>query len=190
MEPDFRPHPLEWTPERVGRFWDFYAHHPATRFFSEVYGPSLVALIRKVKPQTYVDIGSGTGALVIRAAEHGIRSYGVEPREEPRFGAPVRDRQHERRERGVASERAQHLFGGILGVRAERREAGHRDARRLHERGVYSRCSTQQATRKATERISSSLSAPSKAGITPLRPPRTVSPISCQPVPHRKASVW
>ena len=36
-------------------------------------------MIRRAKPQTYVDIGSGTGALVIRAAEHGIRSFGVEP---------------------------------------------------------------------------------------------------------------
>ena len=79
---EFRPHPLAWTPERVARFWDFYAHHQATRFFSEVYGPSLVSLIAKGRPRTYVDIGCGTGALVIRAARRGIRSYGIEPSQE------------------------------------------------------------------------------------------------------------
>jgi SAM-dependent methyltransferase len=63
----------------VGRFWDFYAMHQATTFFSEAYGPSLVSLIAKTQPHTYVDIGSGTGALVIRAARRGIRSIGVEP---------------------------------------------------------------------------------------------------------------
>jgi ubiquinone/menaquinone biosynthesis C-methylase UbiE len=75
----FRPHQVEWTDEKVARFWDYLARQDAGEFFSEKHAPDLVArLVRAAHPGTAVDIGCGTGPLVEELANRGINAIGVD----------------------------------------------------------------------------------------------------------------
>jgi SAM-dependent methyltransferase len=64
---DFEPHPLEWSPEHVRRFWDHYSTNPAMEdiYFAKSVGKSLVNYVSKrIKIGTAVDIGCGRGDLI------------------------------------------------------------------------------------------------------------------------------
>lgn len=78
MRPEvFEPHEVEWTPEKVNRFWDGFTNR-TEEFFSAVYGRSLVSIVASLRPERYLDIGCGTGELVMRAAQAGIRAVGID----------------------------------------------------------------------------------------------------------------
>jgi ubiquinone/menaquinone biosynthesis C-methylase UbiE len=70
---------VEWTPEKVARFWDFYGTHRQGDFFSEKHSWALVdAALRICRPRRLVDIGCGTGAFVRELARRGISTIGVD----------------------------------------------------------------------------------------------------------------
>ena len=79
----FRPHPIEWTPERVGRLWDYYASNPAYKdhYFSKHSGASILQAIGEsvdLRGRRVLDFGCGPGFMLERILEQGIRASGVE----------------------------------------------------------------------------------------------------------------
>lgn len=75
----FRPHEVDWTDEKVARFWDYLARHDAGEFFSEKHAPDLAGrLVRAAQPRTAIDIGCGTGPLVEQLVDRGISAIGVD----------------------------------------------------------------------------------------------------------------
>src|SRR5690348_8741462 len=75
---DFQPHRVNWTDEKVSRFWDFLAINHGTEFFSEKHAPDLAARLIRHRPKTAVDIGCGTGTLINELARHGVQSIGID----------------------------------------------------------------------------------------------------------------
>ena len=60
-------HDLEWTPERVKRFWDFYSNNPGLEdaYFARMVGESLLKFVeRRITIGEAVDIGCGQGDLI------------------------------------------------------------------------------------------------------------------------------
>lgn len=79
MTVEYQPHAVEWTPEKVGRFWNYLGRHHAGEFFSEKHGHDLVdRLLKEARPRDVVDVGCGTGPLVVELARRGIRSIGID----------------------------------------------------------------------------------------------------------------
>ena len=75
------PHEIEWTPERVKRFWDFYSSNPAMAdsYFARMVGPSLLSYVgKRIKIGTAVDIGCGPGDLIGLLTQRGHDAYGVD----------------------------------------------------------------------------------------------------------------
>ncbi len=75
---DFRPHSVDWSDEKVARFWDYLAAHDASEFFSEKHAPDIVRRLMRRKPQAVVDIGCGTGPLIQELDRRGVRAVGVD----------------------------------------------------------------------------------------------------------------
>jgi 2-polyprenyl-3-methyl-5-hydroxy-6-metoxy-1,4-benzoquinol methylase len=70
---------VDWTPEKVTRFWDFYGAHRQGDFFSERHSKTLTAEVLRVgRPRLLVDIGCGTGSLVLELSRRGIKGIGVD----------------------------------------------------------------------------------------------------------------
>ena len=81
MTNDVIPHPIEWTPERVKRFWDFYSSNPALEdsYFARMVGRSLLALVgKRIKIGNAVDIGCGPGDLIELLLAEGHSAYGAD----------------------------------------------------------------------------------------------------------------
>lgn len=82
MEPEaFLPHPIEWSPERVRRFWDHYSANPAMEeiYFAKMVGPSLINYVNKlIAIGTVADIGCGRGDLMDLLLKRGHDVYGVD----------------------------------------------------------------------------------------------------------------
>lgn len=77
--PEFTPHPVEWTSEKIARYWDFLATHAGDALVhSAFYGRSISAIVARERPELFVDIGCGPGDLVHEVAKRGIRSIGVD----------------------------------------------------------------------------------------------------------------
>ena len=79
----FEPHAIEWTPEKVGRLWDFYASNPAYKdhYFSKHSGASILSVIKKtldLRGRRVLDFGCGPGYMLERLLENGIRASGLE----------------------------------------------------------------------------------------------------------------
>jgi 2-polyprenyl-3-methyl-5-hydroxy-6-metoxy-1,4-benzoquinol methylase len=75
----FVPHDVEWTEEKVSRFWDYLGRNHASEFFSEKHRRDLVnRLLRAARPASAVDIGCGTGALVGELARRGVTASGID----------------------------------------------------------------------------------------------------------------
>jgi SAM-dependent methyltransferase len=70
---------VEWTPEKVTRFWDFYGAQRQGDFFSERHSKALTAAVLRIRrPRLLVDIGCGTGAFVLELSRRGIIGIGVD----------------------------------------------------------------------------------------------------------------
>lgn len=76
---DFRPHSVEWTDEKVTRFWDYLGANHAGEFFSEKHAPDIAErLINAARPASVIDIGCGTGPLVEELVRRGVRASGLD----------------------------------------------------------------------------------------------------------------
>jgi SAM-dependent methyltransferase len=75
--PLFTPHDLEWTPEKIARFWDYESRNEAKRgkYFTLLMGDALVRLARRkgVLVEPVLDYGAGVGGLTERLARQGLR---------------------------------------------------------------------------------------------------------------------
>ena len=73
MSNEYKPHILEWTDEKVSRFWNFrnnYAHYNDTWFTQQVGGALLRLVNRKHRlTGNILDYGTGKGFLVNRLLE-------------------------------------------------------------------------------------------------------------------------
>ena len=76
--PEFEPRPVVWSREKVARYWDFVAAHQVEPFFSSFYGRTIAELIIRRRPGLFVDIGCGTGDLLLEVARGGVPSVGVD----------------------------------------------------------------------------------------------------------------
>ena len=60
-------HDVEWTPEKIQRFWDFYGANTASEdsYFSKKFGSRIVGLARRYAELLgpVVDMGCGPGFL-------------------------------------------------------------------------------------------------------------------------------
>ena len=75
MNIDYNPHLLEWTDEKVSRFWDFYNNYEPYKgsWFTELTGGAILKFINKkfkIKGKV-LDYGTGKGFLL----EHLINKY-------------------------------------------------------------------------------------------------------------------
>ena len=82
---------MEWTPERVRRFWDYESTHPE-RYFTYKYAGSLVATVKKhlAGADRVLDYGCGRGFLVEKLLDLGARVAAAD--DSPRSVAFVQER--------------------------------------------------------------------------------------------------
>lgn len=82
MQQEFRPHEVNWTAEKVSRFWDYYAHNKAyeNNFFSWIVGDAIVELALKYSSLkgNILDYGCGHGFLIDKLLKKGISCEGLE----------------------------------------------------------------------------------------------------------------
>lgn len=72
-------HEIDWTPERVRRFWDYIGGTPGFEalYFAKQAGPALIKFVAKRIPVgTAVDIGCGRGDLLKLLLDGGYEVYG------------------------------------------------------------------------------------------------------------------
>ncbi len=78
----FVPHEVEWTREKVGRFWDYLARSTAKEdeYFSHVLGGLVIRHAERVAalPGPVLDYGCGPGFLMARLLDRGYSVGGVE----------------------------------------------------------------------------------------------------------------
>ena len=87
----FIPHRVEWTAEKVSRFWDYLAEADAAEFFSEKHSREIASqLIRIAHPSTAVDIGCGTGSLAAELSRRGVRAIGIDSSDDALHAARTR----------------------------------------------------------------------------------------------------
>ena len=88
---EFRPHSVDWTEQKVARFWDYLAETDAGEFFSEKHSRDIAGmLIQIAHPGAVVDIGCGTGALAAELGRRGVRAVGVDSSEDALRAASAR----------------------------------------------------------------------------------------------------
>lgn len=78
---DVLPHEIEWTPERVKRFWDFYSTNPGLEdaYFARMVGPALVKYVaKKIAIGTAIDIGCGPGDLISELLRRGYNTFAAD----------------------------------------------------------------------------------------------------------------
>ena len=82
LAPDgFAPHPVQWSPDRVRRFWDHSSTNPAMDdiYFAREVGKSLVNHVaRKIRIGGAVDIGCGHGDLMDILMKRGHEVFGID----------------------------------------------------------------------------------------------------------------
>jgi SAM-dependent methyltransferase len=79
--PSFQPHPVEWTHQKVARFWDFLATNEGAEYFSawaaqDILRRSLPRM--RMRPELCLDFGCGPGFLLEELARQNIQCEGVE----------------------------------------------------------------------------------------------------------------
>ena len=93
MEQEFRPHEMNWTAEKVSRFWDNYARNKACEdnFFSWMVGDAIIELALKYSSLkgNILDYGCGRGFLIGKLLKKGINCEGLE------FSADSANKTHE-----------------------------------------------------------------------------------------------
>jgi len=75
-------HPVEWTPERVERFWNFYSGNAAAHgsYFSRRFGRAIIRLARRhvTLSGILVDFGCGPGYLVEELLRQGFTCKAID----------------------------------------------------------------------------------------------------------------
>jgi ubiquinone/menaquinone biosynthesis C-methylase UbiE len=71
----FEPHAVDWTDEKVSRFWDYLVGRVTEEFFSEKHAAEIAS---RVRGQRVLDIGCGTGPLVGEFLRRGRDALGVD----------------------------------------------------------------------------------------------------------------
>ena len=75
-------HEVEWTPEHIQRFWDYYGGNAATEnsYFSKKFGSRIVGLARRcgALAEPIVDMGCGPGYLTEELLQRGHRVKAVD----------------------------------------------------------------------------------------------------------------
>ena len=74
-----KPWRLEWTPDRIRAFWDWYCEHPAlqSEYCSNSLGDSMLDQMgKRIRMSgTFVDLGAGPGFVTERLLARGINTY-------------------------------------------------------------------------------------------------------------------
>lgn len=83
MSVEFQPHDVEWTPEKVGRLWDYYGSNPAFRsqYFSLHSGGAIAERVDRqpgLRGRRVLDFGAGRGDLLAHLHARGIAASGLE----------------------------------------------------------------------------------------------------------------
>src|SRR5438552_16902639 len=77
--PPPKPWLLQWTPDQVRAFWDWYAYHPTlqSEYCSKFLGHSMLDEIGRHIPMTgtFVDLGAGPGFVTETLLARGIKTY-------------------------------------------------------------------------------------------------------------------
>ena len=75
-------HPIEWTPERIERFWNFYSANMAAHgsYFSKQFGGAILALVRgRVRlAGPVVDLGCGPGYFLEHLLRYGLACKAID----------------------------------------------------------------------------------------------------------------
>lgn len=77
----FQPHPVDWSPEHVQRFWDHYSTNVVHEdvYFAKAVGRSLIGYVQKfIRIGTAADIGCGRGDLIALLLQSGHEVYAVD----------------------------------------------------------------------------------------------------------------
>ena len=76
---EFCLHELEWTPEKIDRFWDYESQNASKRneYFTRQVGDALVRLARysRALVEPVLDYGAGAGHLTMRLVQEKIHCY-------------------------------------------------------------------------------------------------------------------
>lgn len=80
---EFAPHDVQWTPEKVGRIWSYYASNPAYRgqFFSAKFADAVITFAEDdigLGGKRILDFGCGRGDLLAQLFERGLPAAGLE----------------------------------------------------------------------------------------------------------------
>lgn len=81
MSDQFVQHEIDWTPERVGRFWDYMAGTPdfEALYFAKQAGPALIRYVgKRAAIGTAVDMGCGRGDLIALLLGAGYAAFGTD----------------------------------------------------------------------------------------------------------------
>lgn len=82
MGTEFCPHEIIWTPEKIGRFWGYFAHNKACEenFFSRMVGDAIINLASCYRELggNILDYGCGHGFLIEKLLKRGTRCEGLE----------------------------------------------------------------------------------------------------------------
>jgi 2-polyprenyl-3-methyl-5-hydroxy-6-metoxy-1,4-benzoquinol methylase len=78
----FEPHLVGWTPETIGRLWDYYAQHlPKDHYFSRHSGQYILRFVKRyisVSDKRVLDYGCGPGFMLEHLLAEGVRCSGLE----------------------------------------------------------------------------------------------------------------
>jgi SAM-dependent methyltransferase len=79
----YTPHEVEWTPDKVGRIWDYYGSIEAFRplYFSAHTGAAIVGRIDSelgLAGKRVLDFGAGHGDLLVHLFARGVAASGLE----------------------------------------------------------------------------------------------------------------
>jgi SAM-dependent methyltransferase len=80
---EYAPHEVEWTPEKVGRLWDFYSSGEVFHgtYFSAHSGEAIVARLDSelgLDGKKVLDYGCGRGSLLAFLLDRKVRAAGLE----------------------------------------------------------------------------------------------------------------
>jgi len=70
----FKEHEVEWSSEKIERYWNFYANQPNNQYFAKVFGRSILKIANKyvnkgINKKIILDFGCGTGGLLTEINE-------------------------------------------------------------------------------------------------------------------------
>ena len=84
--------PLTWTPELVGRFWDYWSQRKDDIYFGKMFGPTVLQLAIRNGwlTEPVVDLGCGPGFMLEWLAKRGIECQGIDWSSESIIAATAR----------------------------------------------------------------------------------------------------